>query len=67
MNSFLTRPGELMADVAAHVQDPDPRALGVTLLMAALFGVAYLMLFALTSLGGTPLPDPLPAKRGEGI
>ena len=30
----VTRPGELMADVAAHVQDPDPRALGVTLLMA---------------------------------
>ncbi len=47
----VARPGELLADVAAHVRDPEPRALGVTLMMAALFGVAYLMLFSLTSLG----------------
>jgi uncharacterized membrane protein len=41
----VTRPGELIADVAAHIDHPRPRALGVTLLMAALFGIAYLILF----------------------
>jgi uncharacterized membrane protein len=50
----VARPGELLADLAAHVRDPEPRAFGVTLLMAALFGIAYLMLFALTSLGSAP-------------
>jgi uncharacterized membrane protein len=47
----VARPGELLADLAAQVRDPEPRAFGVTLMMAALFGIAYLMLFALTSLG----------------
>jgi uncharacterized membrane protein len=49
----VTRPGELLIDVAGHVQDPlsHPRALAVTFMMAALFAIAYLMLFALTSLG----------------
>jgi hypothetical protein len=47
----VARPGELLADLAAHVRDPEPRALGMTLMMAALFGIAYLMLFALTTLG----------------
>ena len=50
----VARPGELLADLASHVRDPDPRAFGVTLMMAALFGIAYLMLFALASLGSAP-------------
>ena len=68
----VTRPGELMADVAAHVQDPDPRALGVTLLMARAVrrrvpdvvraDLAGRRRAARRTLG----PDPLPAKRGEG-
>jgi uncharacterized membrane protein len=58
----VARPGELLADLAAQVRDPEPRAFGVTLMMAALFGIAYLMLFALTSLG--PAVDrPRPAGR----
>jgi uncharacterized membrane protein len=47
----VTRPGALIADIAAYVQHPHPRVLGLTLMMAAMFGIAYLMLFALTSLG----------------
>jgi uncharacterized membrane protein len=58
----VVRPGELLADVAAHVRDPEPRAFGLTLLMAALFGIAYLMLFALTSLGAAVrASEPAPA------
>jgi uncharacterized membrane protein len=51
---ILTKPGELFVTLAVHAQDPlaHPRAIGVTLMMAGLFSIAYLMLFALTSLGG---------------
>ena len=44
----VIRPGELIADVTAYIQHPRPRVLGMTLMMAAMFGIAYLMLFALT-------------------
>jgi uncharacterized membrane protein len=54
----VTRPGELLADVAAHVTNPQARTLGLTLMMAGLFGIAYLMLFALTSLGAASPPRP---------
>jgi uncharacterized membrane protein len=49
---LVTRPGELFVTLAVHAQDPlaHPRAIGVTLMMAALFAIAYLMFFALTSL-----------------
>ena len=51
---IVTRPGELFVTIATHAQDPfaHPAAIGVTLMMAGLFAIAYLMLFALTSLGG---------------
>jgi uncharacterized membrane protein len=51
---IVTKPGELFVTLAVHAQDPlaHPRAIGVTLMMAGLFAIAYLMLFALTSLGG---------------
>ena len=50
---IVTRPGELFTTIAEHVQDPlaHPQAIGVTVMMAGLFAIAYLMLFALTSLG----------------
>jgi len=58
----VIRPGELIADVAWYIQHPRPRVLGLTLMMAAMFGIAYLMLFALTSLGAgarsTPAAEP---------
>lgn len=49
---LVTRPGELFFTLAVHAQDPfaHPRAIGVTLVMAALFVIAYLMFFMLTSL-----------------
>jgi len=49
---LVTRPGELFVTLAGHAQDPfaHPRAIGVTVMMAALFVIAYLMFFALTSL-----------------
>jgi uncharacterized membrane protein len=49
---LVTRPGELFVTLAVHAQDPfaHPRAIGVTLMMAALFAIAYLMFFVLTSL-----------------
>jgi uncharacterized membrane protein len=61
---IVTKPGELFATLVVHAQDPfaHPRAIGVTLMMAALFAIAYLMLFALTSLGAAvPWSDPPPA------
>jgi uncharacterized membrane protein len=64
---IVTRPGELFVTIAAHAQDPfaHPAAIGVTLMMAGLFAIAYLMLFALTSLGpGAEPVRPSPA-RGE--
>ena len=50
---IVTRPGELFATLAVHAQDPfaHPRAIGLTVMMGGLFAIAYLMLFALTSLG----------------
>jgi uncharacterized membrane protein len=50
---IVTKPGELFVTLAVHAQDPfaHPRAIGVIAMMAALFGIAYLMFFALTSLG----------------
>jgi uncharacterized membrane protein len=50
---IVTRPGELFATLALHAQDPlsHPRAIGMTLMMGTLFAIAYLMLYALTSLG----------------
>jgi len=50
---LVTRPGELFVTLAVRAQDPfaHPRAIGLTLTMAALFAIAYLMLYALTSLG----------------
>jgi uncharacterized membrane protein len=49
---LVTRPGEMFVTLAVHAQDPfaHPRAIGVTLMMAALFAIAYLMFFVLTSL-----------------
>jgi uncharacterized membrane protein len=49
---LVTRPGELFVTLAVHAQDPfaHPRAIGMTLMMAALFALAYLMFFALSSL-----------------
>jgi uncharacterized membrane protein len=61
----VARPGELLADLAAHVRDPEPRALGMTLMMAALFGIAYLMLFALTTLGPAARPEPAATARSD--
>ncbi|HMF43570.1 MAG TPA: DUF1361 domain-containing protein [Polyangia bacterium] len=53
---LVTRPGELFVTLADHVQDPlaHPRAIGVTLMMAGLFVIAYLMFFVLTSLSHEP-------------
>src|SRR5689334_2330498 len=50
---IVTRPGELFSTLALHAQDPlsHPRAIGMTLMMGTLFAIAYLMLYALTSLG----------------
>ena len=55
---IVTKPGELFVTLAEHAQDPlaHPRAIGVTAMMAALFGIAYLMFFALTSLGAAAVP-----------
>jgi uncharacterized membrane protein len=60
---IVTRPGELFATLALHAQDPlaHPQAIGVTLMMAGLFAIAYLMLFALTSLGAGG--EPAPAQK----
>jgi uncharacterized membrane protein len=57
---IVTRPGELFATLALHAQDPlsHPRAIGMTLMMGTLFAIAYLMLYALTLLGGEANPDP---------
>lgn len=62
---ILTRPAELFGSLAGHVQDPlaHTRAIGVTVMMAALFTLAYLMFFVLTTLDGrsahrSPLPSP---------
>jgi len=68
---LVTRPGELFVTLAVHAQDPfaHPRAIGVTLMMAALFAIAYLMFFVLTSLDAgvaASHPDPLPASGGGG-
>jgi uncharacterized membrane protein len=65
LNSWdiVTKPGELFGLLVVHAQDPlaHPRAIGVTLMMAALFAIAYLMLFALTSLGAAvPWSTPAP-------
>jgi uncharacterized membrane protein len=60
---IVTRPGELFATLVVHAQDPlsHPRAIGVTLMMGTLFAIAYLMLYALTSLGdAAPAPAPGP-------
>ncbi|HEY7370851.1 MAG TPA: DUF1361 domain-containing protein [Polyangia bacterium] len=62
---LVTRPGELFVTLAVHAQDPfaHPRAIGVTVVMAALFAIAYLMFFAVTSLDASfaasrpPPPD----------
>jgi len=61
---IVTRPGELFATLALHAQDPlsHPRAIGMTLMMGTLFAIAYLMLYALTSLGDAE-PDAEPADR----
>jgi len=50
---IVTHPGQLFATIAIHAQDPlsHPRAIGVTLMMATLFAISYLMLYALTLLG----------------
>ena len=64
---IVTKPGELFVTLAVHAQDPfaHPRAIGVTLMMAALFAIAYLMFFAVTSLdAGLRPPDP-PSARPE--
>lgn len=53
---LVVRPGELFITLADHAQDPfaHPRAIGVTLMMAGLFVIAYLMFFVLTSLNYEP-------------
>jgi uncharacterized membrane protein len=64
---IVTRPGELFSTLVVHAQDPlsHPRAIGVTLMMGTLFAIAYLMLYALTSLGdAAPAPDPRPDEAG---
>ena len=61
----VIRPGELIADVAAYIQHPNPRVLGLTLMMAAMFGIAYLMLFALTSLGAAARSTPAAEPPGD--
>jgi uncharacterized membrane protein len=61
---LVTRPGELFVTLAVNAQDPfaHPRAIGVTLMMAALFSIAYLMFFVLTSLdAGVPISEPAPS------
>jgi uncharacterized membrane protein len=61
---IVTRPGELFMTLAVHAQDPlaHPRAIGLTLMMGTLFAIAYLMLYALTSLAD-PAPDPARGSR----
>jgi uncharacterized membrane protein len=56
---LVTRPGELFVTLAVHAHDrfAYPRAIGVTLMMGALFAVAYLMFFVLTSLKYDPPSD----------
>jgi uncharacterized membrane protein len=53
---LVMRPGKLFVTLADHAQDPfaHPRAIGVTLMMAGLFVIAYLMFFVLTSLNYEP-------------
>jgi len=65
---IVTRPGELFVTLAVHAQDPlaHPRAIGVTLMMAALFAIAYLMLFALTSLGPGTASSPQDRLTADG-
>ena len=46
---LVTRPADLVAGTADNLVHP--RTVGMTLLMASLFAVTYLMLFALASLG----------------
>jgi uncharacterized membrane protein len=50
---LVTRPADLVAGTADHLVHPmsHPRTVGMTALMASLFAVTYLMLFALASLG----------------
>jgi uncharacterized membrane protein len=65
---LVTRPGELFVTLAVHAQDPfaHPRAIGVTVMMAALFAIAYLMFFALTSLDASfAASRPPPANPGN--
>lgn len=51
----VVRPGEILADLAGRVLSPlaHPRTLAVTLVVAAMFGTAYLVLFALAALRGS--------------
>jgi uncharacterized membrane protein len=66
---IVTQPGELFQTLAVHAQDPlaHPAAIGVTLMMAGLFGIAYLMFFTLTSLGASgAAPASDPEARGPG-
>jgi len=60
---IVTRPGELFVTLAVHAQDPLAYLLAIrmTAMMAALFGIAYLMFFALTSLGGVVATAETPA------
>jgi len=52
---LVVRPGEILADVAGRVLTPlaHPRTLAVTFVVAAMFGTAYLVLFALAALRGS--------------
>jgi len=51
---LVTHPGRVLADVGDRFLDPSShlRTLGLTAMMAAVFGASYLVLFALTALRG---------------
>jgi uncharacterized membrane protein len=49
---LVTRPGDLLAAVVGHLLDPfaHARTFGLSAMMAAVFGVSYVVLFALSAL-----------------
>jgi len=54
---LVTRPGELFETLVVGARNPSPRAIGITLMMAALFAIAYLIFFVLTSLKYEPIEE----------